>query len=71
MKKRLIAIVASLFVAMLVWSGAQTATSAGNGNDWERRPHISHKANGNDWEFTGNDWEFAPSSSLTRGNDWE
>ena len=71
MKKRLIAIVASLFAAALVWSGAHTSAYPASGNDWERRPHNSHKANGNDWEFNGNDWEFGPSSSLNRGNDWE
>ena len=85
MKKRLVAILASLFAATLLWSGMQTSASAG-GNDWERRPHRPPKAwggndwefggkhralAGNDWEFNGNDWEFAPSSSLIRGNDWE
>ena len=70
MKKRLIAIVASLFAATLLWSGAQSSATAGNGNDWERRPHLNQRAIGNDWEFTGHDRGFSGNSS-TRGNDWE
>ena len=63
MKKRLIAIVVSVFAAMLLWSGAQISSQAGNGNDWER--HHVMKAGG------GNDWERAPVTNSSRGNDWE
>ena len=64
MKKRLIAIVASVFAAMLLWSGVQVSSQAGGaGNDWER--HHVMKAG------VGNDWERAPVTNSSRGNDWE
>ena len=64
MKKRLIAIVASVFAAMLLWSGIHVSSQAnGAGNDWER--HHVLKAGG-----SGNDWE-QPSLTSSRGNDWE
>ncbi len=79
MKKRLIAIVATVFAAMLVWSGASAGSQAIRGNDWELRPSSTVLAGGgNDWEFApagtsvrGNDWEFAPEATSVRGNDWE
>ncbi len=64
MKKRLIAVVATVFAAMLLWSGASVTSQAGNGNDWESRTTSKHLA-------AGNDWEFAPKASSVRGNDWE
>lgn len=63
MKKRLIAIVASVFAAILLWSSASAVPQAGgSGNDWESHTSMAGGA--------GNDWEFSPASS-SRGNDWE
>ena len=78
MKKRLIATTAALFAAAMLWSGAHSSATAGNGNDWERGSHLRHQAiGGNDWElisndrFRGNDWEFTGIDSEFTGNDWE
>ena len=76
MRKRLIALAATLFAATVVWVGVEAGTAqAQGGNDWEFAPHSTHAQGGNDWEMRstslalGNDWEFTARSFS--GNDWE
>jgi hypothetical protein len=64
MKKRLIAVLAAVFAATVLGSGAVSATQARDGLDWEKRPSTHHVA-------SGLDWEFAPDTSSSRGFDWE
>jgi hypothetical protein len=65
MKKRLAAVLAAVFAATVLGSGAVSSTQAGNaGQDWERRPSTHSVA-------IGHDWEFAPTTSSNRGLDWE
>jgi len=64
MKKRLIAVLAAVFAATVLGSGAVSATQAREGLDWEKRPATHFLA-------SGHDWEFAPDTSSSRGFDWE
>ena len=67
MKKRLIAVLAAVFAATVLGSGAVSATQAREGLDWEKRPSTHHFLAGG----SGHDWEFAPDTSSSRGFDWE
>ena len=42
MKKRLIAVLAAVFAATVLGSGAVSATQAREGLDWEKRPSTHH-----------------------------
>ncbi len=49
MKKRLIAVLAAVFAATVLGSGAVSSAQANGGQDWERAPHTT--------SFRGFDWE--------------
>ncbi len=65
MKKRLIAVLAAVFAATVLGSGAVSSAQANGGQDWERRP-ATHSVAGK-----GLDWESAPHTTSFRGFDWE
>jgi hypothetical protein len=76
MKKRLIAVAATMLAAALCWCGtAAVSAQATNGNEWESGNHQLRAGNGNEWEkgapaANGNEWEFFSTSSAN-GNEWE